>query len=183
MVKVGIQGERGSACDAVAAQLIDDANAELAYLSNAENVLSNLKAGKIDFAVLAFESPLGTPVAETQEAIEKYGAVEELKQLQSEVRHVVLTRPEIEPRSVEFVASHPIPLSKHKAALAEYFPGYSEIRSLDTGVAAQDLANGQLPINTAVIAMRHAAKVFGLKIIDIDLPANDNYLTRFALVK
>jgi prephenate dehydratase len=183
MIKVGIQGERGSACDAVAQQLIESPNAELKYLSNADSVLANLKARKIDLAVLASESPLGIPVLDTQEAIDKHGTVKELRRLESKVCHVLLVRPEIEQQDVTFVASHPIPLSKHKETLSEYFPGYFEVQYIDTGVAAKDLASGILPVNTAVIAMRHAAEVFGLKVIDLDLPANDNYLTRFVLVE
>lgn len=183
MITVGVQGERGSACDAIAEELIANPNAELKYLSNAENVLMNLRAGEIDWAILAWESPLGTLVAETQEAISKHGKVEELRRIESEVRHVLLAKPEVAAKDIKCVASHPIPLAKHKISLSEYFPGYIEIPSIDTGVAAKDLANGVLSGNTAVIAMRHAAEVFGLKVLDLDLPANDNYLTRFILVK
>ena len=182
-LRVGIQGKSGSACDAVAEDLIRESDFELVYFSDAEGVLSNLKAGNIDLGVLAYESPLGTPVEETKQAINKYGQVQEIRELKSEVHHVLLASPDVETKSIRFVASHSIPLNKHREALSEYFPGYSEIETADTGIAAEDLASGKLPKNTAVIAMPHAGKIFDLKVLNLELPANDSYLTRFALVK
>jgi prephenate dehydratase len=183
MLRVGIQGDRGSACDFAATQLVPDLNTQLVYLTNADNVLSKLRNHAIDQAVLAIESPQGSPIIETQNAINKYGAVSIIKELLCEVHHKIIIRKGVSLTDIKFVASHPIPLNKHKEILRKHFPHYQEIVTEDTGVAAQDLASGKLPNNTAVIAMLHAAEVFKLVATELELPANENYLTLFALVK
>ena len=183
-MKVGIQGERGSACDAAAVVILKESLAEVAfdYLIDAEGVLSALEMDQIDAGVLASESPLGVPVQETVEALKRHSEIIEISELQSEVRHCIMTAdPEAGP--IRKIASHPIPLQKHAEFLAERFPGYESIPMRDTGEAAGELASGRLSRDTAVIALPRAAEVFGLSIIERELPVNDNYLTRFVLVK
>lgn len=182
MMKVGIQGERGSACDEAAALLVDQSISEFEYLVDAKHVLDALASGEVSSAVLAMESPLGVPVEETSLALLEGPKVNELKELKREVRHCIMIHPGSD-GEVKKVASHPIPLKKHQAYLSNRFPNYEAIPLDDIGLAAAQLSEGILPKDTAVIAMPRAAEVFGLKIIETELPANDNYLTRFALVE
>ena len=183
-MKIGIQGERGSACDAAAVQLTQWCLVEggLEYLSTAERTLTALEEQSIDAAVLAFESPLGVPVPETSKALASHSPIAELAELESEVRHCIMTRRGAR-TAVRRIASHPIPLKKHMEYLSMRFPGYEPVEIEDTGLAARILSEGGFTDDTAVIAMAHAAEVFQLDIIDSSLPANDGYFTRFALVR
>ena len=183
-MKIGIQGERGSACDVAATTLVGElpGNIIFVYLANAENVTAALVEGSIDMAVLASESPVGVPVPETAKALTQHREIIEVSEFSSEVRHCIMVRNQ-HPPVITKIASHPIPLQKHHEFLAIRFPGYEAISMIDTGVAAQKLAEGILSDDTAVIAMPGAAEIFGLKVIESNLPANDNYLTRFVLVR
>ena len=182
-MKIGIQGEKGSACDAAAKELIStkNINAFLTYYASAMNTLKALKENLVDAALLALESPTGVPVSETSQAIEVHGPVSILHEISAEVRHCIMVKQNAV-LPIKNIASHAIPLEKHKKYLNESFPDYTAVELDDTGLAARLLAENKLSDDTAVIAMPHAAGVFGLKIIHLDLPANNNYLTRFALV-
>lgn len=185
MAIVGIQGERGSACDAMAKPLLAglSGTANFEYLLDAASVLGKLKSKVIDLGILVIESPIGTPVEETQAAFRQFGPIEVIKEHSAEVRHAILAHHLGSGPGITSVASHPIALKKHKDFLTHVFPGYAELPYADGGLAAKDLASGKLAPSTAVIAMPHAAEVFPLKVLHADLPANDNYQSRFILVK
>lgn len=182
-MKIGIQGERGSACDSAAVLLVRayQPEANFIYFQTAEMTLAALEARSIDAAVLAFESPLGVAVRETAEALAAHAPVTEISELRSEVHHCIMVQPGTQ--AVHKVASHPVTLEKHQHFLSHRFPGYEAVEVEDTGHAARLLSEGKLSADTAVIAMPHAAELFGLTIIESSLPANEGYLTRFALIK
>ncbi len=181
-MRVGVQGQPGSACDEAATLLLPAADVSFEYLTNAPNTLAALTTGLIDRAVLALESPVGTAVPETAQALKTHGTVVIVDELRREVRHCVMIRTDNTNGIVRRVASHSIPLEKHRDFLNQRFPGYESIVLPDPGLAAQQLYEGTLSLDTAVIAMPRAAKLFGLKILENELPANDNYLTRFVVV-
>ena len=185
MVKIGIQGEPGSACDEAAALLASEFSEEavFVYLTDARGTLEALARGLIAAAVIALESPVGTPVDETAEALACFPAVCRRKLLSMEVKHSLMIKSANSTERIQTVASHPVPLKKHRDFLISRFAGYREMPLADTGLAAKMLADGKLPPGTAVIAMPRAAELFGLSIIERELPANDNYLTQFALVE
>lgn len=127
------------------------------------------------------QSPLSTAVAETSAAFAAHSAIAVIVELSCEVRHCILAK-DGSGASVSYVASHPTVLAKHGEFLRRRFPGYQPLTVEDTGLAAKLLAEGKLN-GSVVIAMPHAAAVFGLYILAMNLPANDGYLTRFALVE
>lgn len=182
MMLVGIQGQPGSACDEAAALIMPTPDTSFEYLTDADQTLAALEAGSIDRAILAAESPVGTPVSETENALARYPSVVVVDELHREVRHCLMIHPENTGGDVRKVASHPVPLEKHRAFLEQRFPGYEPIILPDPGVAAHTLSTGGLSLDTAVIAMPRAAELFGLQVLQSDLPANDNYLTRFIVV-
>lgn len=180
-MKIGIQGVRGSACDEAASKLCAP-NDELVYLVSAGPVIQALLDGRIDSAVLAMESPLGVSVEETAFALHGRGGFVEVAELRSEVRHCILVRHQ-GCELIRRVASHAIPLEKHRIFLEQRFPGYTALVQEDTGAAAEALAAGNFGDDTAVIALARAAEIFGLYVLERDLPANDRYLTRFVLLE
>ena len=180
-IRVGIQGELGSACDEAAAVLLGGGSPRYFYLTDAEQTLSALERGDVDAAVLAMESPVGVQIQETALALSRHQAFVEVAELKCEVRHCLLVRPNSGAK-ISAIASHEIPLQKHREFLERWIPGYREIQVADTGLAAKQLASGELSDDVAVIAMPRAAEVFGLKALEVQLPANDRYLTRFVLV-
>ena len=97
------------------------------------------------------------------------------------MRHCLLVVPGTPAQAIRKVASHPIPLEKHREFLVEKFPGYESLPLSDPGIAARDLSKGKLGKDTAVLALPKAAERFGLEILESTLPANENYKTRFVV--
>lgn len=184
-MKVAIQGQAGSACDEAAAMLCPDSSSiTFEYCDDAAAAIQKLDSGECKLALLAMESPLGSAVKETESALQAFGskAFIPLVELCREVHHCIMIQKGANQARVDTIASHLIPLKKHKDFLTKRFPGYSELVYPDPGAAACDLQKGVLKDSTAVIAMPRAAELFGLDVIERNLPANDGYLTRFALV-
>lgn len=182
-MRVGVQGEPGSACDEASIFLVSPDVAKFEYFTDAEQVLIALVSGAVDRAVLAAESPVGNPVAETAAAFLRHPPFIVAGKIHREVHHCVMVRSDNVESAVTHIASHSIPLGKQRAFLEQRFPGYQPIPLPDSGLAARQLSEGILPEGTAVIAMPRAAELFTLSIVERDLPANDNYLTKFVLVE
>jgi prephenate dehydratase len=168
-MRIGIQGEPGSACHEAAEKLIVSLSSDdlVSCLTNANKTLHALETGQIDVAVIVGESPLGTAVEETARALAAHSSVEILKEYSAEVRHCVMTLSDINPVSVRAIASHEVPLMKHREFLLSRFPDVKLVPVEDSGLAAKLLARGELPRETAVVAVRRAAELYGLKMIDI----------------
>lgn len=105
------------------------------------------------------------------EALNRRSAVTEVAEPQIEVRHCIMARDAI--TEIQKVASPLIPLQKHAEVLKKRFPGYEAIPHQDTGTSGAEPAAGKLPPNTAAITLPRAAEIFGLSIIESDLPTND----------
>lgn len=182
---VGIMGELGSACDAASHELFKghDGARSYRYLTGAANVVSSLNQGDIDCAVIALESPVGIPIAEVSAAFADGNAIEIVSEIRIEVRHCLMALPGVSKDEIQKVASHEVPLRKHRQRLLELWPDYQALEVADTGLAARLLAAGIFDRQTAVIALPRAAEIFGLSIVERELPANDNFLTRFVLVR
>ena len=180
-MKVGVQGDLGSACDEAASLMLSGADVSFSYLTNADRTLAALGSGTITHAVLALESPVGTAIPETAEALKGLNVTIVAESFR-EVRHCLMIRSDDMGKQVVKIASHPIPLTKYRAFLTEMFPGYEPIVIEDSGLAARRLSEGQLPVGTAVIAMPRAANVFGLKKLELQLPVFEHYITKFVLV-
>jgi prephenate dehydratase len=181
-MRTGIQGLPGSACDEASTLLLPSSDNSFRYFSDANRALEALASGSVDQVILAAESPLGSPVPETAEALARYPSLIVIDELCREVHHCIMVHKDYLGEAIKRVASHPVPLEKHRLCLERHFPGYEAISLADTGLAAQQLADGALAIDTAVIAMPRAAELFGLKVLVKSLPANERYLTRFVVV-
>jgi len=179
--RVGVQGGPGSACDA-ARRYFSTSVLSPVYLQSAMPCLEALFNRRVEYLLLALESPVGTPVSETQTAIEHFGSIKILETFDGEVRHNLLARPNLTLSEVRVVVSHEVPLRKHRDFLRSVLGNYEELAVEDTGVAAERLLKGEFPPNAAVLALPIAAELFNLKVLCAELPANDHYLTRFGLV-
>ena len=157
-------------------------DADFAYLVTAENVVLALSSGSIERAVVAFESPIGSPVEETRFALEGRNP-QIISEADLEVRHSVVARKKLPFEQYTTVYSHPIALSKHHNFLSETFSKVKFEEFSDSGAAARDLAEGKLGDTALVIAMPTVCNEFNLVTVVESLPGNDNYLTRFLLLE
>ena len=185
-VKVAIQGARGSACEMAAGHLlpsvVEGASIELIYAVTARSAIEALLKGSATFALLALESPVGTAVPETASALAALTTYRVVASRSLPVNHALLGRRFLRPPEVTRVISHPVPLAKHASYLRTHFPNAELVPVEDTGAAAYALAGGEYGEGAAVVALPAAGTLFNLAVVCPELPGNQGYLTRFALV-
>jgi prephenate dehydratase len=186
LVKIAIQGARGSACEMAAEHLLppanEDGSIELVYAVTAKAATEALINESVAFALLVLESPIGTAVPETVDALSTLPTCHVVASRSLPVNHVLLGRTSMWPSEVTRILSHSVSLAKHASYLKTRFPNAEFVTVEDTGVAACALSKGEYGETAAVVALPAAGTIFGLTVVCPELPANQGYLTKFALV-
>lgn len=168
-MKIGVMGAKGSFSEE-AARVYAKKHAnlkkfELLYLVSAENVLSELGKGHIDLAIFPIENSNGGIVLEAVHAMSQH--LFRIKKLfEIEIRHCLLVKNGTTADSIKTIVSHDQALKQCRMYLRRVW-GKTKLREYaDTAKAAEDLAKGKLPKNTAVIASRTAAQLYKLRVME-----------------
>lgn len=138
---------------------------EIAYLINAERVLSALEAGEIDIAIFPIENSNGGIVLEAVHAMAKHNFHIQ-KIFEIDIHHNLLVRKGTKAGQIKKITSHDQAIKQCRMYLKRQWPEVDIEVYEDTAKAAADLASGKLPKTTAVIASRAAAKLYKLDILE-----------------
>ena len=184
-MKVGIQGIEGSFSEQAAKSYckkfgIEDF--ELKYLISSMNVLDSLSNNSIDTGIFAMENAQGGVVIESVEALAK-NQCQIIDMFYVEISQNLLAIDGVSVGDIEEIHSHEQALKQCKDYLAEKFWSKKLVEEDDTAKAAQDLAEGRLPKQVAVIASKFSAKKYGLNILENDIHDLKRNLTLFLAVK
>ena len=185
MKKIGIQGIEGSFSEEAAKSYCNKFNIEvfeLDYLVTSMNVLDGLTSEVIDIGIFAMENAQGGVVIESVEALAK-NQCKIIDMLYVEISQNLLAKDGIALGDIEEIHSHEQALKQCKDYLAEKFWSKKLVEEDDTAQAAQDLAEGRLSDNTAVIASKNSAEKYGLNIIESDIHDLKKNLTLFLAVE
>ena len=184
-MRVGIQGIEGSFSEEAAKSYCKKfgiEHFELKYLVSSMNVLDNLSNNLIDTGIFAMENAQGGVVIESVEALAK-NQCEIIDMFYVEISQNLLAIDGVSVGDIEEIHSHEQALKQCKDYLAEKFWSKKLVEQDDTAKAAQDLAEGKLPKQVAVIASKFSAKKYGLNILDHDIHDLKKNLTLFLAVK
>ena len=184
-MRLGIQGIEGSFSEEAAKSYCKKfgiENFELKYLVSSMNVLDNLSNNLIDTGIVAMENAQGGFVIESVEALAK-NQCEIIDMFYVEISQNLLAIDGVLIGDIEEIHSHEQALKQCKDYLAEKFWSKKLVEQDDTAKAAQDLAEGKLPKQVAVIASKFSAKKYGLNILDHDIHDLKKNLTLFLAVK
>ena len=146
------------------------------------NVLDNLSNNLIDTGIVAMENAQGGVVIESVEALAK-NQCEIIDMFYIEISQNLLAIDGVSVGDIEEIHSHEQALKQCKDYLAEKFWSKKLVEQDDTAKAAQDLAEGKLPKQVAVIASKFSANKYGLNILDHDIHDLKKNLTLFLAVK
>lgn len=185
MIKVGIQGIEGSFSEQAAKSYCEKFGIndyELAYLVGSMNVLNSLTEGSIDTGIFAMENAQGGVVIESIEALAK-NQCEIIDMFYIEISQNLLAKNGVALGDIEEIHSHQQALKQCKDYLAEQFWSKKLVEEDDTAKAAQDLSEGKLSENVAVIASKFSAEKYGLNILQKDIHDLKRNLTLFLAVK
>jgi len=182
---IGIQGDKGSSNERACMKfckrnIIKDY--KIRYLISTENVLKELNKEKINLGIFAVKSSRKGVVKETEKAIKKH-SFEKIDEIKLGMDHVLLGIKKIDRNEYKKIVSHPQALQEHRKYLIKEYPQAKLIEAVDTALPARKLKEGKYDDKTLIIASKSCSKIYGLKIIEDNLPTNKGYVTTFYLVK
>jgi prephenate dehydratase len=167
-------GPEGSHSSAAARKLLPDADYRAAASFDA--VVEAVVAGEAELGVLPIESSLAGPVAETHDLLYER-PVSIVAETKLAVRHCLVARNGTPLEAVRIVRSHPQAFDQCRRLLAA-LPQARRVPAATTADAAREVAASDDPGEVA-IASAHAARLYGLHILDDDVADHPEAFTRF----
>lgn len=182
MKKIGYMGIPLSNSENASGLFAEKFNMEAEHipLTSAEGVVEALLKGEIDYGVLATRNIVAGAVLETEEALRR-GKFRIVDEIGIPIHHCVFVKKENV--HVNEVASHIQALGQTEKNLDRLFPGVKKTETEDTALAAEMLADGRLPENTAVICGMSAGMHHGLVLLKSNIEDNRENTTYFALIE
>ena len=185
MLKIGIQGGRGSFSEEAAKVFITNHGLEpttMEYLITSENVVGAVESGKVDYGIFAMENAQGGVVIESVEALAHYRC-EIVEMFYVAISQSLLVRRGVFLGDITEIHSHQQALRQCRNYLAEHFWTRPLIEQDDTAEAARRLKEGKIPKTAGVIAPRFCAELYGLVVIAENIHDLKNNLTLFLGIK
>lgn len=176
--KVSIQGIKGSFHEEAAQRYFGDQLETIECLSFRETC-SKLHSGKADYAIMAIENALAGSLLPNYNLIRDFNLriVGEVY-LPIKLNLLVYNGTPIE--NIKRVISHPIAIQQCQEFLEEH-PHLEVIEKADTAACAKTVSDGKLE-DTAAIANKEAAKIYGLNTLYKSIETNKKNYTRFLVL-
>ncbi|MEE8400831.1 MAG: prephenate dehydratase [Candidatus Hydrothermarchaeaceae archaeon] len=175
-MKVAILGPRGTFSEEAASLL--EKNAELLLSLDIEEVFSRVISGSVDFGIVPAENSLEGPIGMTSELL----LTEDVKiyrEIVLDICHSLLALESTDIGGITEIISHPHALAQCKGALKGLNVKTKNFSS--TAEAAKEVSEKKLK-NTAAIAPKVSADLYGLKILKEDMQDEDINQTRFFVI-
>ncbi|NQU26858.1 MAG: prephenate dehydratase [Candidatus Marinimicrobia bacterium] len=185
MLKIGIQGGRGSFSEEAAKVFIANHGLKqttMDYLITSENVVAAVESGQVDFGIFAMENAQGGVVIESVEALAHHRC-EIVEMFYVAISQSLLARRGVFLGDITEIHSHQQALRQCRNYLAEHFWTRPLIEQDDTAEAARRLKEGKISKTAGVIAPRFCAELYGLVVIAEDIHDLKNNLTLFLGIK
>lgn len=175
--RVVFQGSEGSYSQAAMLRFFGD-GANSFHVETFRDAMSAIDEGSADFAVLPIENSTAGIVSEIYDLLvefENYIVGEQVLPIE----HCLLALPEAEKGEIQRVYSHPQSLMQ----CARYLQGcdWQQISMKNNAFAAKKVAD-EGDVTQAAIAGEHAAKVYGLKVLEKGINQSDTNSTRFIII-
>lgn len=177
--KIAIQGERGSNSHIAAQQMLGP-EVSLAPCALSAEVVQAVLVGEADAAVLPIENSLHGSVAEHYDLL-----LQSPLRIEGEgmlrIEHHLIAAPGVDLRHIHTILSHPVALSQCRRFLA----GFKQAKALpfyDTAGSVRHVVEAGLR-DTAGLAPRLAAEVYGGQVLLENLEDHTQNFTRFHLLR
>ncbi|MFH1662673.1 MAG: prephenate dehydratase domain-containing protein [Chloroflexota bacterium] len=177
MIRISIQGARGSFHDIVARKEFPD-DSEIIESDTIHQVFEDVKKGLVDFGVIAIENSIYGSFLENYDLLMKYGT-----RIAGEVYLKIvldlLALPGIKMEDIKEVYSHPMAMTEAHHFLDKH-PDMVRIETEDTAGSVRMIKEKNLG-NAAAIGSSLAAEIYGMKILSRDIGIKKSY-TRFLII-
>lgn len=177
----GYLGPEGTFTEQAARELSDrrGGSVRLVPASGVSAVLTDLRAARVDAAVVPLENSVEGAVALTQDELIHGDQVMVVGEAFVPVRFVLLARPGTDLADIATVGSHPHGLAQARDWLTERIPEAELVVTTSTAAAAELVAAGGCD---AAVAAAVAGERYGLLPLAHDIGSRDDALTRFLLL-
>jgi len=181
MIKIGIQGAKGSFSESAAGVFAKNHGLDehqIVYLITSKGVLDGVESGEIDFGIFAMENAQGGVVIESVEALAEHRC-HIVEMFHIPISQNLLARNGVFVGDITEIHSHQQALRQCRNYLSEHFWTRPLIEADDTAEAARRLSEGKLPETAAVVGSIFCAELYDLHIIESDIHDLKHNLTLF----
>jgi chorismate mutase/prephenate dehydratase len=177
MIKVAFQGERGAFSEDAAAKLFGK-NLDFLPCIRLKEVFEFVSQDKVEFGVVPVENSQAGSINETYDLLLAY-PLNIFAEVILKVSHCLMALPGEKLAEIKTIYSHPQALAQCEGFLsklkAEIMPSY------DTAGSAKMIKEKKLK-NSAAIASKRAADIYGLEILAPEIETNVNNYTKFVAI-
>lgn len=167
-IKIGVSGNRGSFSEEAANYYCQKNNIhdyELVYLLTVNNTLEALNKDEVNKGIFPIENSNGGIVIESVYAMSKNNFnIENIFEI--DIKMNLLVKPGAKASDISKIISHQQALKQCRMYLKRKWPDAELQEYSDTASAAKDLSDGVLPPNSAAIAPRICAELYGLELME-----------------
>jgi prephenate dehydratase len=179
MMKVSIQGEKGSFHEVAAREYFKTENVEIVPCSTFDLTLMAVKAKQAEFAVMAIENARSGSILYNYTLILESG-MKILGEINLRIRQNLMALPGQPINAIREIRSHPIALSQCMTYL-NHLQGVILIETDDTAGSARYISENKL-MGVAAIGPAAAAEIYGLEIIAPGIETYKKNYTRFLIL-
>lgn len=178
MVKISIQGARGSFHDIVARKKFPG-DSEIIESATSHQVFEDIRDGKADFGVVAIENSISGSFRENYDLMLKHGT-KIVGEVYLRIVLDLIAMPGVKIENIRQVYTHPLAMTQSQTFLEKH-PNMMRIESDDTAGSARMIKEENRQ-DAAAIASRLAAEIYGMNILAKDIEDEKKNYTRFLLL-
>lgn len=179
MKKIAIQGVPGSYHDIAAHRFFEGEEIELLCCTTFEEVFAQMKQDSQVIGMLAIENTIAGSLLHNYELLRDSGTTI-VGEHKLRIKHSFLCLPEDDWDTLTEVNSHPVALAQCREFLQQH-PQLKVVEAEDTAGSAEMIRRGNLR-GHAAICSRHAADLYGMKVLEEGIETNKHNFTRFLVV-
>ena len=179
MKKVAIQGFEGSYHDIATREFFKDEEIELICCETFNEVFSAIATDSNVVALVAIENTIAGSLLHNYELLRDSGTVIVGEQ-KLRIAHCICCLPDEDWQDLREVHSHPVALAQCEAFLQRHTE-LKAVQAEDTALSAKEIMEKQLR-GHAAICSTHAAKMYGMRILQENIETNKHNFTRFLVV-
>jgi len=176
MKRIAIQGETGSFHDIAAHQYFKGEQLQLICCDTFEQVFDSVKSDPTVIAMTAIENTIAGSLLHNYELLRDSGTTV-VGEHKLHISHCICCLPDDTWDTVTEVHSHPVALMQCREFLTKH-PALKAVESDDTAGSAKQIA-AEDRHGWAAICSSHAAKLYGMRILEDHIEDNKHNFTRF----
>ncbi len=179
MQKCLIQGYEGSFHEMAMHQFFGYGKMTAVPCDSFDVLANKLSSGEADVAIMAIENSIAGSILQNYRILREHG-FKILGEQYLRIQHQLMCLPGTGLEDIREVLSHPMALNQCLHFLNDH-AGWERTEFSDTALAAKKVKGKNLG-NTAAIASRLAADIYGLEIVAEDIETDESNYTRFFII-